>query len=204
MLPDNVKFPVLSHRHSPNPPHHKPRPVCGRWSQMVDPLWRVGKIPPSSTHRIPTRWILVCDVSDFGAIWSACEGGIRGGICGNFYNHCVVCVVPCNYLYQYLEMFRRRHGSDATVLALLVCELNRTPVVMAKHGGSCVHFSGIFTCWRTSWETGSHPQHPLLLSLYKISFPSTLLRQINGYNLWQQLGKIHWCYLFRCWKFNDV
>ena len=32
----------------------------------------------------------------------------------------------------------------------LVCDLNRTPIVMAKHGGSCVHFSGISTCGRTS------------------------------------------------------
>ena len=36
---------------------------------------------------------------------------------------------------------------------LLVCDLNRTPVVMAKHGGPCVHFSGISTCGRTSRET---------------------------------------------------
>ena len=31
-------------------------------------------------------------------------------------------------------------------------------IVMAKHGGSCVHFSGISTCGRTSRETVSHPQ----------------------------------------------
>ena len=53
----------------------------------------------------------------------------------------------------------------------LVCDLNRTPVVMAKHGGSCVHFSGISTCGRTSWETVSHPQHPPLPTLYKIFLP---------------------------------
>ena len=40
----------------------------------------------------------------------------------------------------------------------LVCDLNRTPIVMAKHGGSCVHFSGLSTCGRTSRETVSHPQ----------------------------------------------
>ena len=34
VLPDGVKFPVLSHRHSPNPPLHK-LPVCGRWSQVL-------------------------------------------------------------------------------------------------------------------------------------------------------------------------
>ena len=36
MLPDGVQFPVLSHRHSPNPPRHK-LPVCGRWSQVLAP-----------------------------------------------------------------------------------------------------------------------------------------------------------------------
>ena len=35
-------------------------------------------------------------------------------------------------------------------------------IVMAKHGGSCVHFSGISTCGRTSRETVSHPQCPPL------------------------------------------
>ena len=37
------------------------------------------------------------------------------------------------------------------VLALLVCDLTRTPVVInCKHKDSCVHFSGISTCRRTS------------------------------------------------------
>ena len=49
--------------------------------------------------------------------------------------------------------------------------LNRTPIVMAKHGGSCVHFSGISTCGRTSRENVSHPQRPPLPTLYKISLP---------------------------------
>ena len=35
-------------------------------------------------------------------------------------------------------------------------------IVMAKHGRSCVHFSGISTCGRTSRETVSHPQCPPL------------------------------------------
>ena len=35
-------------------------------------------------------------------------------------------------------------------------------IVMAKHGGSCVHFPGISTCGRTSRETVSHPQCPPL------------------------------------------
>ena len=36
VLPDDVKFPVLRHRHSPNPPLHKLL-VCGRWSQVLAP-----------------------------------------------------------------------------------------------------------------------------------------------------------------------
>ena len=87
----------------------------------------------------------------------------------------------------------------------LVCDLNRTPVVMAKHGCSCVHFfSGISTCGRTSRETVSHPQSPPLPAIYKYLYPSTLLWQINGCKLQQQPGIIHWCYLIRSWKFNDV
>ena len=54
---------------------------------------------------------------------------------------------------------------------VLVCDLNRTPIVMAKHGGPCVHFSGISTCGRTSRETVSHPQHAPLPILCKISLP---------------------------------
>ena len=43
---------------------------------------------------------------------------------------------------------------------------------MAKHGDSCVHFPGISTCERTSRVTiFSHPQHPPLPTLYKISLP---------------------------------
>ena len=34
------------------------------------------KYPPSSTRRIPTRWILVYDVTGFGAIQSGPKGGI--------------------------------------------------------------------------------------------------------------------------------
>ena len=54
---------------------------------------------------------------------------------------------------------------------LLVCDLNRTPIVMAKHEGSFVHFSGISTCGRTSRETASHPQRPPLTTLHEISLP---------------------------------
>ena len=57
-------------------------------------------------------------------------------------------------------------------------------IVMAKHGGSCVHFSGISTCGRTSRETVSHPQRQPLPTPYKIFlYPSMLLWQIHGCNL---------------------
>ena len=54
---------------------------------------------------------------------------------------------------------------------LLVCDLNRTPIVMAKHEGSRVHFSGVSICGRTSRETVLHPQCPPLPTLCKISLP---------------------------------
>ena len=38
----------------------------------------------------------------------------------------------------------------------------------------------------------------------KYLYPSTLLQQIKGCNLEQKPGIIQWCYLFHCWKFNDV
>ena len=44
-------------------------------------------------------------------------------------------------------------------------------IVMAKHGGSCVHFSGISTCGRTSRETFSHSQRQPLPNLHKIALP---------------------------------
>ena len=65
-----------------------------------------------------------------------------------------------------------RSGSWLELSVLwLVCDLNRTPIVMAKHGRPCVHFSGISTCGRTSRETVSHPQHAPLPTLRKISLP---------------------------------
>ena len=42
---------------------------------------------------------------------------------------------------------------------------------MAKHGGSCVHFSGISTCGRTSRETVSHSQRQPLPNPHKIALP---------------------------------
>ena len=87
---------------------------------------------------------------------------------------------------------------------LLVCDLNRTPIVMAKHGGSCVHFSGISTCGRTSPETVSHPQRQPLPTACKISLPVYVIVTNKRLQLLQQPCIIHWCYLFRCWKFYDV
>ena len=54
---------------------------------------------------------------------------------------------------------------------LLVWDLNRTAVAMANPGCSCVHFSGISTCRKTSRETDLHSQHPPIPTLYKISLP---------------------------------
>ena len=54
---------------------------------------------------------------------------------------------------------------------MLVCDLNRTPIVLAKYGGSCVHFSRISTCGKTSRETVSHPQRQPLPTPHKISLP---------------------------------
>ena len=44
-------------------------------------------------------------------------------------------------------------------------------IVMAKYGGSCVHFSGISTCGRTSRETVSHSQRQPLPTPHKIALP---------------------------------
>ena len=112
MLPVDVKFPVLSHRHSRNTPRHK-LPVCGRQSQVVAPRWRVGMIPiefyPSYSYPLNS-----CVTSPI----SVQSSRPAKAVSGNVYYDCVVYVVPCNCLYQYLKMFRRCHGNDATVRAL--------------------------------------------------------------------------------------
>ena len=56
-------------------------------------------------------------------------------------------------------------------IVYMLSDLNRTPVVMAKHGGSCVHFSWISTCGRTLRDTVLHPQRQWLPTLYRISLP---------------------------------
>ena len=62
-------------------------------------------------------------------------------------------------------------GDSAPTCYIVVCLIGVHQIVMAKHGGSCVHFSGISTCGRTSRETVSHPQCPPLPTLCKISLP---------------------------------
>ena len=65
-------------------------------------------------------------------------------------------------------------------------------------------FSGISTCGRTSRESVSHPQRPPLPTLYKISLSAYVIVTNKRLQPLQQPGIIRWCYLFRCWKFNDV
>ena len=88
-----------------------------------------------------------------------------------------------------------------------VSHLNRTPIVMAKHRCSCVHFSGISTCGRTSRETVSHPQCPPLPTIYKMSLPVYVIvtnKWLQPLTITWYIDIIYWCYLFHCWKFNDV
>ena len=95
-----------------------------------------------SIHGLTSTWIIL-NVGDESLATPWCSYDVNVIMC------IVVCLFAC----------------------FLVCDLNRTPIVMAKHGGPCVHFSGISTCGRTSRETASHPQHPPLPTLCKISLP---------------------------------
>ena len=62
----------------------------------------------------------------------------------------------------------------------LVCDLNRTPVVMAKYGGSSVHFSGIST-WGEPRKRLFHTHGIRCCQLCtKYLYLSTLLWQINS------------------------
>ena len=66
---------------------------------------------------------------------------------------------------------KRRPKSKLTCVIVDWCAIliaRHQSIVMAKHGGPCVHFSGISTCGRISRETVSHPQHPPLPTLCKI------------------------------------
>ena len=82
---------------------------------------------------------------------------------------------PPVWRYHHLNRPVLLHGDVSCVISngyqSLVCDLNRTPIVMAKHGGSCDHFSRISTCGRTPSETVSHPQRRTLPTAYKISSP---------------------------------
>ena len=69
------------------------------------------------------------------------------------------------------------HATSAGVIPLMTCRVHwcailiAHQIVMAKHGGSCVHFSGISTCGRTSRETVSHSQRQPLPNPHKIALP---------------------------------
>ena len=88
--------------------------------------------------------------------------------------------ISCNFCHYFVKNPGFTVGPDVVNYVLLwygntpvslVCDLNHTPVVMAKRGGACVHFSGISTGGRTSRETASHPPRPPLLTLYKMFLP---------------------------------
>ena len=68
---------------------------------------------------------------------------------------------------RYRSRVSKWHTPNDIWCAILIAH----QIVMAKHGGSCVHFSEISTCGRTSRETVSHPQCPPLPTLCKISLP---------------------------------
>ena len=103
-------------------------------------------------------------------------------ITSKWHHNCVL--VP--WWWWWWRQHHHHHGTSFTWVPELytddVITLKRFPhywcailiahqIVMAKHGGSCVHFSEISTCGRTSRETVSHPQCPPLPTLCKISLP---------------------------------
>ena len=85
--------------------------------------------------------------------------------------HCCQWSRPASYCPDGINKMTDDISRNIQAFLSLVCDLNRTPIVTAKHGGTCVHFSGISTCGRTSRETVSHPQHAPLPTLCKISLP---------------------------------
>ena len=64
-----------------------------------------------------------------------------------------------------------KHSMFSEVSCFWCAILIAHQIVMAKHGGSCVHFSGISTCGRTSRETVSHSQRQPLPTPHKIALP---------------------------------
>ena len=76
-----------------------------------------------------------------------------------------------SHVYDHADWWSLLRGSPVSPFHYWCAILIAHQIVMAKHGGSCVHFSGISTCGRTSRETVSHPQCPPLPTLCKISLP---------------------------------
>ena len=93
------------------------------------------------------------------------------------YIYICACVSACTYVFVCINICFAEGYRAYICLCRWVCTchwcaiLIAHQIVMAKHGGSCVHFSGISTCGRTSQETVSHPQCPPLPTLGKISLP---------------------------------
>ena len=88
------------------------------------------------------------------------------------------------YIYRYIYVYIQRTSVlQQSICDEDVCDLNRTPIVMAKHGGPCVHF------FQESPLAGKpreilfhiHSIHRYQLCA-KYLYPSTLLWQINGCN----------------------
>ena len=78
---------------------------------------------------------------------------------------------------------RRRRAHYDVIVMLLVCDLNRTPIVMAKYGGSCVHFQESPLAGEPRERLFHiHSVHRCQLCA-KYLYPSTLLWQINCCNL---------------------
>ena len=78
---------------------------------------------------------------------------------------------PCKYIASahFISQCRPTDWQSFFWCAILIAH----QIVMAKHGGSCVHFSGISTCGRTSRETVSHSQRQPLPTPHKIALPVT-------------------------------
>ena len=105
--------------------------------------YRHGKDICVTVGTFPSWWVF-CSNSEYTEV-SLCEKTV----------HTANLVVKnySNYAFTLHSCF----CNPFTPIHSLVSDRNRIPVVMAKRGGSCVHFSGITTCRRTSRETASHP-----------------------------------------------
>ena len=90
---------------------------------------------------------------------------------GRISSTCVMSVWRNDVNFEYKFMFLQKNLARKELTIHWCAILIAHQIVMAKHGGSCVHFSEISTCRRTSRETVSHPQCPPLPTLCKISLP---------------------------------